>query len=106
MSAASRLIGLDTSNSSDEADVAEAHVRALTALAKQAGFHLEFGRSVPLEKAGTTMGRRVAILSRHRLQNVPEFDNPHVAYLESSGRWMERKIAIGAGNQYLLLASF
>ena len=87
-----------------ETDVPESMVELLKAQATAAGYFLEFGAPVALDKLGN-IGRRVAILSKYKLFPTKDFDDPHVALLSASGRWLECRIPLQDGNSYMFAAS-
>ena len=92
-----------------EVDVDECHVRELQSEAFVSGYALRWGSPTSLDKTGTRIGRRVAILIKQTLFDFAcneDVDDPKldgtVSYLQASGRWAEASINIGNGCKLFL----
>ena len=89
-----------------ETDVNEANVAALCNQARESGYTLTFGEPTGITKDGISRyGRRVALLTM--MPAVPvdttENANENCAYLLANGRWVERIIPNGSGDQHMII---
>ena len=90
-----------------ETDVKEANVAALCNQARESGHTLTFGEPTSITKDGISRyGRRVALLTMMPAVPVDITDNSNenCAYLLASGRWVERLIPTGSGDQHMIIA--
>jgi hypothetical protein len=82
-----------------DADIAEANVRDITAQAAATGYTATWGEPTALSKDWvTTRGRRTAIIVKDmRCQDISMNHDAATQFLKDSGRWVKRMIPVGNG---------